>query len=316
MKRYIKSDTEIQLNQDEQYKILKKFKWWMDTTFEPYRFSFNVQRDTPALMMSHDGTRYVFGELYSDSWIYGVLSGLPKVIIRTYVYLDDKDYITGAEVYCNFKDDVSRDINNVELIKISDPNTVEDKNIEVRYPDIFSSSPYCEVDGLSIPNFKYDRIPLDVSYLVESLDKFYNGIGAELLESDNPKPTKDNQSAIRSLVRKNNYDRKQTYEMNYRVYSDRGHTGLLETDKIYKFTAPGDYWALFGTVVFNNITPKNLSENFKPQKLKEVVDKHPTYKSLLNSNLLNEWSAPDEYTIIAYMKNLDTGKILFEYDVD
>lgn len=307
MKIYIRSDTEIHLNNDEQYKILRKFKYWIHTTFEPYEFSGNNKPGTPSLMLGPNGVRYLFSELYSDSWVYGILPELPKVILRIYVYLDDEDCITDAEVYCNFKDKISR--NSVESLRISSPHISGD--IEIRYPDIFSNSPYCKVTGLSIPNFDYDDIPIDVSYLVKSLRDFYNGIRTTLLEMEKPKPTSDNQSAIRSIIRKNNYDRKQTYEMNYRIYSDRGHTGSVETDEIYTFTAPGDYWALFGMELFKNITPKNLSEKFNPDDLIKIVDKYPTFKSLLNSYTVQNWISPDEYTHVAYLQNLTTGKSLF-----
>jgi len=103
---------------------------------------------------------------------------------------------------------------------------------------------------------------------------------------------------------------KQQYELQFTFY-DR-----FDTEKSkFKFTCPGDYLALFSTILTD--TPKFdiINEWCGIEDFVEIVDENPTFESLHDYGESHEWFDREEFGNIK-LTNLTTNKVLAEGRID
>lgn len=75
-----------------------------------------------------------------------------------------------------------------------------------------------------------------------------------------------------------------------------------------KFTCPGDYLAYISMVLHTKPTEEEINDYFG--SVQELVDEYPTVADIADHAAVNWWGDGDDYII--YLKNLTTGKMLYE----
>ena len=110
------------------------------------------------------------------------------------------------------------------------------------------------------------------------------------------------------LLKDHNIDTtKQKYELRAEGYERYG-SGKLYTRK---FTCPGDWLAYLSMQFHKSPTADVLMDYFDDvDELIEFVEDYPTVQKIENHAASNWWGDGDDYII--YLKNLTTGKYLYE----
>lgn len=103
-----------------------------------------------------------------------------------------------------------------------------------------------------------------------------------------------------------------TYELEaeeYTRYRDEEHDNYS-----FKFKCPGDYLAYFAMVLHHQPDPSLLEDYFGIDYFRELVKTHPTVEDIQQYASSHWYGDGDDY--IYSLKNLDTGKILYEGDYE
>ena len=78
-----------------------------------------------------------------------------------------------------------------------------------------------------------------------------------------------------------------------------------------KFTANGDYLALFVIALKSKPTPDEVLDFFGKGEFIDIVESSPSVSELLE-NSVDQWNTNnvENYVFVPYLKNLDTGEVL------
>lgn len=119
-------------------------------------------------------------------------------------------------------------------------------------------------------------------------------------------------ASIIQILKDHNLD---TTSHKYVMKAERYERYTRGKDYVSRCSCPGDYLAYFMMLLHKKSTAEALNEYFDDaEEFREFVADHPTVSDIDRYASQNWWGDGDDY--IFYLKNLDTGEMLYQSEED
>lgn len=142
-------------------------------------------------------------------------------------------------------------------------------------------------------------------YVYEDVKDYYHKRLDELNRNSDRNGSKD---FLLSLMKNNGID---VTQHNYELVTHYVR-GKSDTPRVKKFTAFGDWNAVWSMPLRKSPTGSNILSFVSEEELEEVAQKYPTPQKLIDSHL--QWVTPTQNIWVERLTNLDTGKDIYFND--